>query len=136
MSLTVNYVTTKPAGTIWFAFFDPVIFRRIGDWETANSIGCHSRLKGPALDDENVFYVTEVWESIEAHDAHMIKRVNNPDIAVLGAYNKAKGLVTAKTYILEDADGNKMIGEPAGPNTDATAGAPFKKPLPWLLPPA
>lgn len=134
MSLTVNYKTTKPAGTLWFAFFDPVTFARIQEWERVNSVGCHSRLKGPALDDENVFYLQEIWESIEAHDAHMYKRVNNPDIAMVTAYNKQKGFTVEKTYILDTPDGGTVVGTAAGPKNDMLAGAPFKKPLPWLLP--
>jgi len=133
MSLSVNYKITKPAGTIWFAFFDPVTFARVQEFERTNSVGCHSRLKGPALDDENVFYVQEIWESIEAHDLHMYKRINNPDIAVVGAYNKQKGFVTEKTYILDTPDG-QVVGSAMGPKTDMLEGAPFKKPLPWLLP--
>jgi hypothetical protein len=134
MSLTVNIKTTKPAGVTWFAFFDPVTQARIVEFERVNSVGCHSRLKGPALDDENVFYIQEIWESIEAHDAHTYKRVNNPDYAVFVAYNKGKGIITEKTYTLTTPDGGTIVGTAAGPKNDILAGAPFKKPLPWLLP--
>jgi len=133
MSLTVSSKTTKPSNVLWFANFDPVIFARIQEFER-NSIGCHSRLRGPALDDENVFYVQEIWESLEAHDAHMYKRINNPDYAVFIAYNKGKAIVTEKTFILTGPDGQEIIGTAAGPRTDVLAGAPFKKPLPWQLP--
>jgi quinol monooxygenase YgiN len=134
MALTVNTKTIKPAGVIWFAFFDPVTFARITEFERTSSVGCHSRLRGPALDDENVFYTQEIWESIEAHDAHVYKRVNNADYAVFNAYNKGKGIKLEKTFILDTPDGGTIIGTPAGPKNDLLAGAPFKKPLPWLLP--
>ena len=131
-TLTVNNKTTKPAGVQWFAFFDPVTFSRIQEFELKNSVGCHSRLRGPALDDENIFYVNEIWESMEAHDAHLIRRINNPDIAVFVAYNKAKGIKTSKTFTLVQDDGSTMVG--SFENSEGLKGAPFKKPLPWLLP--
>lgn len=134
VSLTVNYKLTKPAGVQWFAFFDPVTMERVRVFDRTNSIGCKSRLYGPALDDENVMYIQEIWESLEAHDLHMAKRINNPDFAVQLAYNKGKGIVTDKSYSLQMDDGTTVAGQLMGKTTDTLLGAGFKKPLSWTTP--
>jgi len=134
MSLTVNYTITKPAGVQWFQIIDPVTVARIREFDKTNSVGCKSRLSGPALDDDNVFYVQEIWETIEAHDLHMYKRINNPDFAVQTAYNKGKGIQVEKLYTLELEDGTYVTGQAMGKTMDQLAGSGFKKPLSWLTP--
>jgi len=134
MQLTVNYTITKPDNVKWFKDVDPPALLRISEFDNRNSIGCKSRLRGFALNDLNILYMQEIWESIEAHDLHMAKRINNPDFAVQATYNKSKGIVTTKTYMLELDDGTLIVGEAMGKTTDSLAGSSFKKPLSWLTP--
>lgn len=134
MTLTVNYTITKPDNVRWFFEIDPATIARIQEFDRTNSVGCKSRLRGPSLDDPNVYYFQEIWESMEAHDLHMYKRINNPDFAIQSAYNKGKGITIEKTYLLQLDDGTIITGEAMGKTMDTLAGSGFKKPLSWLTP--